>query len=165
MNQLAGTPCFWKRCSSRGVPTSPENIPRWMSDGESSPPYEPSQPPTASMSTPNTAMISLGNAPSPCSLGRSRSRRHRLRPRAAVDRLDGGPIYSCAAAPRLEDPLAPQPLDLAGVEAELPQDRLRVCADRPARRGSDAAGGIREPRHDAGRADRPVRLVVIGDEQ
>ena len=33
---------------------------RWMSEGESSPPYDPSQPPTASMSTPNTAMISLG---------------------------------------------------------------------------------------------------------
>src|SRR3954469_17474686 len=60
MNQVAGTSYFWKSLSRRGVPTSPENSPRWMSDGESSPPYEPSQPPTASMSTPNTHLMSLG---------------------------------------------------------------------------------------------------------
>src|SRR5947207_8289485 len=62
MNQLAGMSCFWKRPSNLGVPISPANIPLWMSDGESSPPYDPSHPPTASMSTPNTAMISLGTA-------------------------------------------------------------------------------------------------------
>src|SRR4051794_13938296 len=43
----------------RGTPTSPANTPREMSSGESSPPYEPSQPPTASMSTPKATKISL----------------------------------------------------------------------------------------------------------
>jgi hypothetical protein len=38
MNQVAGTPYRWNILNSRGVPTSPENMPRWMSDGESSPP-------------------------------------------------------------------------------------------------------------------------------
>ena len=37
-----------------------------MSSGESSPPYEPSQPATASMSTPNDTRISLGIAFSFC---------------------------------------------------------------------------------------------------
>src|SRR5437879_13736483 len=45
--------------TSRGVPTSPENMPREMSSGESSPPYDPSQPATASTSTPNAHRISL----------------------------------------------------------------------------------------------------------
>ena len=36
----------------RGTPTSPANSPREMSSGESSPPYEPSQPATASTSIP-----------------------------------------------------------------------------------------------------------------
>ena len=38
--------------STRGTPTSPAKSPREMSPGEFSPPYEPSHPPTASMSTP-----------------------------------------------------------------------------------------------------------------
>src|SRR3954467_9937237 len=51
---------FANRSSSRGVPTSPANRPREMSSGESSPPYDPSQPATASTSTPNAHKISLG---------------------------------------------------------------------------------------------------------
>ena len=45
--------------SSRRVPTSPAKTPREMSSGESSPPYEPSQPATASTSTPIEQKISL----------------------------------------------------------------------------------------------------------
>src|SRR5690606_41432834 len=60
MNHEAGISYFWNSFSSRGVPISPANIPRWMSEGESSPPYEPSHPPTASMSTPKTHLMSLG---------------------------------------------------------------------------------------------------------
>src|SRR5699024_2948011 len=47
------------RLLRRGTPTSPANIPRDMSPGESSPPYDPSQPPTASTSMPNATKISL----------------------------------------------------------------------------------------------------------
>src|SRR5690554_844160 len=43
----------------RGTPTSPANMPREMSSGESSPPYDPSQPATASTSTPKPHNISL----------------------------------------------------------------------------------------------------------
>jgi hypothetical protein len=52
MNQVVGICSRSNNVTSRGVPTSPANIPRWMSLGESCPPYEPSQPATASTSTP-----------------------------------------------------------------------------------------------------------------
>jgi hypothetical protein len=52
-------PYFLNIFNRRGEPTSPANMPREMSSGESSPPYEPSQPPTASTSTPNVTKISL----------------------------------------------------------------------------------------------------------
>jgi hypothetical protein len=38
MNQLARMPVRSRNFSSLGTPTSPANIPRWMSDGESCPP-------------------------------------------------------------------------------------------------------------------------------
>src|SRR5256885_286743 len=59
MNQVVFRPYLWNSLSSRSEPTSPANMPREMSSGESSPPYEPSQPPTASTSTPNVIWISL----------------------------------------------------------------------------------------------------------
>src|SRR6266545_2024674 len=52
MNQVVFRPYLSKSLSRRRVPTSPANTPREMSSGESSPPYEPSQPATASTSTP-----------------------------------------------------------------------------------------------------------------
>ena len=54
-----------EQLSSRGVPTSPAKRPREMSSGESSPPYEPSQPATASTSTPYATKISLAIAAPP----------------------------------------------------------------------------------------------------
>src|SRR5437763_15218176 len=50
--------------SRRGVPTSPANIPREMSSGESSPPYEPSHRATASTSMPMQQKISFAIRPS-----------------------------------------------------------------------------------------------------
>src|SRR5713101_5254625 len=58
-NQVVLMPKRSNSRTSRGVPTSPENMPREMSSGEFSPPYEPSQPATASTSTPNAHRISL----------------------------------------------------------------------------------------------------------
>jgi hypothetical protein len=52
INQVVFMSYLSKRFSSRGVPTSPANMPLDMSSGESSPPYEPSHPATASMSIP-----------------------------------------------------------------------------------------------------------------
>jgi hypothetical protein len=52
MNQVALILYFSKSLSIRRVPIVPANIPREMSEVESSPPYEPSQPATASTSTP-----------------------------------------------------------------------------------------------------------------
>src|SRR5438034_9077453 len=43
----------------RGPPTSPAKRPREMSSGESSPPYEPSHPPTASTSMPYATLMSF----------------------------------------------------------------------------------------------------------
>src|SRR6185437_2668013 len=62
MNQVVRRPCRRNSSSSRGVPTSPANRPRLMSFGEFSPPYEPSQPPTASTSTPYAQRMSLAIA-------------------------------------------------------------------------------------------------------
>src|SRR5918999_1706453 len=45
--------------SKRGTPTSPAKSPREISSGESSPPYEPSHPPTASTSIPYASLIFL----------------------------------------------------------------------------------------------------------
>ena len=59
MNQLILRPYLSNSFSSRGTPTSPANSPREMSSGESSPPYEPSQPATASTSTPIEQKISF----------------------------------------------------------------------------------------------------------
>src|SRR5215211_6798446 len=59
MNQVVLRSYLSKSLSRRGVPTSPENIPLEMSSGESSPPYEPSQPATASMSMPMAQKISF----------------------------------------------------------------------------------------------------------
>ena len=52
MNQVVLMPNRSNRRSRRGEPTSPANMPRDISHGLSSPPYEPSQPATASTSTP-----------------------------------------------------------------------------------------------------------------
>src|SRR5437879_5319915 len=65
MNQLVLMPYRSNSLSIRGIPTSPANTPRWMSLGESSPPYEPSQPATASTSTPRQIWMSLGMGNSP----------------------------------------------------------------------------------------------------
>src|SRR5260370_22014625 len=59
MNQLVLRFSRSTTLSRRIEPPSPANMPREMSSGESSPPYEPSQPPTASTSTPNVIWISL----------------------------------------------------------------------------------------------------------
>lgn len=59
-NQLWVMPRRRNSSSRRGTPTSPANTPREMSQGESCPPYEPSQPPTASTSVPNATRISRG---------------------------------------------------------------------------------------------------------
>ena len=69
MNQVVFMSYLSNSFSRRGVPTSPANRPREMSSGESSPPYEPSQPATASTSTPIRAEDLLGHRVS------SRSRR------------------------------------------------------------------------------------------
>ena len=53
------TPSLSNNRTMRGKPTSPANSPRLMSQGESSPPYEPSQPATASTSTPKAQRISF----------------------------------------------------------------------------------------------------------
>ena len=52
MNQEVRMPNLSKSRTMRGTPTSPAKRPREMSQGESSPPYEPSQPATASTSIP-----------------------------------------------------------------------------------------------------------------
>ena len=59
MNQVVLIPQRSNSCSRRGEPTSPANMPRLMSHGLSSPPYEPSQPATASTSMPKATKISL----------------------------------------------------------------------------------------------------------
>src|ERR1041384_7032681 len=59
MNRVALMLCALKSWRRRGVPTSPAKRPREMSSGESSPPYEPSQPATASTSTPKPHRISF----------------------------------------------------------------------------------------------------------
>src|SRR5215210_7921711 len=59
MNQVVLRSYLSKSWSNLGVPTSPENMPLEMSSGESSPPYEPSQPATASMSMPMEQNISF----------------------------------------------------------------------------------------------------------
>src|SRR3954453_3725448 len=61
-NQVVLMPQRRKSSRRRGEPTSPANRPREMSSGESSPPYEPSQPATASTSTPKPHRISLATA-------------------------------------------------------------------------------------------------------
>src|SRR5713226_6923212 len=63
MNQLILRPYLSKSFSRRGTPTSPANSPREMSSGESSPPYEPSHPATASTSTPMEQKISFAIGP------------------------------------------------------------------------------------------------------
>src|SRR5919198_2021568 len=68
-NQVVLIPKRSKSLTSRGVPTSPENMPREMSSGEFSPPYDPSQPATASTSTPNAHRISLAMSLSRLSRG------------------------------------------------------------------------------------------------
>ena len=52
MNHVVLIPHLSNRRRSRGEPTLPANTPREMSQGLSSPPYEPSQPATASTSIP-----------------------------------------------------------------------------------------------------------------
>src|SRR5688572_1689228 len=64
MNQLVFKPYFSNSFRRRGVPTSPAHTPRWMSDGESAPPYDPIHPATASMSTPMVAKISVATVTS-----------------------------------------------------------------------------------------------------
>src|SRR3954452_13286821 len=59
INQVVLTPSRANSFSRRGLPTSPAKRPREMSSGESSPPYEPSQPATASTSTPKPHRISF----------------------------------------------------------------------------------------------------------
>src|SRR6266550_2602754 len=59
MNHVVLMPSRPNSFKRRGLPTSPANSPREISSGESSPPYEPSQPATASTSTPNPQRISL----------------------------------------------------------------------------------------------------------
>src|SRR4051794_39438961 len=59
MNHVVLRPCRSKSFKRRGMPISPAKRPREMSSGEFSPPYEPSQPATASTSTPNAHRISL----------------------------------------------------------------------------------------------------------
>src|SRR5690625_2707464 len=63
VNQVARMSSRSNSVKSLGTPSSPAKMPRWMSLIESSPPYEPSQPPTASMSTPNDAKILLATIP------------------------------------------------------------------------------------------------------
>src|SRR5438132_12892157 len=64
MNQVVFSPYFSNSFSRRSDPTSPANSPREMSSGESSPPYEPSHPATASTSTPMQQKISFAIRPS-----------------------------------------------------------------------------------------------------
>src|SRR6266511_4013808 len=64
MNQVVFKPYLSNSLSRRRVPTSPANSPREMSSGESSPPYEPSQPATASTSMPMQQKISFAIGPS-----------------------------------------------------------------------------------------------------
>src|SRR6478609_934335 len=59
INQVVLMPSRANSFSRRGLPTSPAKRPREMSSGESSPPYEPSQPATASTSTPKPHRISF----------------------------------------------------------------------------------------------------------
>ena len=59
MNHVVFRPYLSNSFSRRGDPTSPANMPREMSSGESSPPYEPSQPATASTSMPMQQKISF----------------------------------------------------------------------------------------------------------
>ena len=59
MNQVVFMSYLSNIFSRRLVPTSPAKMPREMSSGESSPPYDPSQPATASTSTPITQKISF----------------------------------------------------------------------------------------------------------
>ncbi len=62
MNQVVFMSYLSNIFSRRLVPTSPAKMPREMSSGESSPPYDPSQPATASTSTPITQKISFAIA-------------------------------------------------------------------------------------------------------
>src|SRR5215212_3489944 len=59
MNHVVLMPSRANNFRRRGLPTSPAKRPREMSSGESSPPYEPSQPATASTSTPKPHRISF----------------------------------------------------------------------------------------------------------
>src|SRR3954469_24739781 len=59
INQVVLMPSRANSFRRRGLPTSPAKRPREMSSGESSPPYEPSQPATASTSTPKPHRISF----------------------------------------------------------------------------------------------------------
>src|SRR5436190_22515871 len=59
MNHVVFRPYLANNLRRRRLPTSPANTPREMSSGESSPPYEPSQPATASTSTPMQQKISF----------------------------------------------------------------------------------------------------------
>src|SRR4051812_38085395 len=59
MNHVVLIPRRPNSLSRRGLPTSPAKRPREISSGESSPPYEPSHPATASTSTPNPHKISF----------------------------------------------------------------------------------------------------------
>ena len=80
MNHVVFIPSLSNSLSSRGVPTSPANIPLEISSGESSPPYDPSQPATASKSTPKAHSICFpAIIPYPMiQFNRLRLRRHRL---------------------------------------------------------------------------------------
>jgi hypothetical protein len=57
MNHVVLSPDRSKSRRRRGIPTSAAKTPREMSQGESSPPYDPSQPATASQCTPNAQRI------------------------------------------------------------------------------------------------------------
>src|SRR4051812_18903192 len=91
-----------------------------MSDGESSPPYEPSQPPTASTSTPKTHLMSFG-IPSPISPG-SCPPRGTLWPYAE--------LLVCARSRVRSDPVSIA-RDLVGWACDLrPDDQDLALADR-----------------------------------
>src|SRR5215212_6364252 len=59
MNQVVRRPYLSNILRRRGLPISPAKRPRVMSQGESSPPYDPNQPATASTSMPMQHMISF----------------------------------------------------------------------------------------------------------
>src|SRR5438105_4286266 len=68
MNHVTFIPYLSNSFRSRGEPTSPAKRPREMSSDESSPPYEPSHPATASTSTPTEHRIFFDIVCPPCSM-------------------------------------------------------------------------------------------------